>query len=454
MNSISTQIYPAGILNTLSQQEVARLADASQGKLNERLRRCVLAVLNSGNPTDDADQVLEQFQHFQVQVIPVNRGIRLDIHNAPASAFVDGKIIRGIRELMSAVIRDLIYFHTEIEGNPNNDLKDSSGITNAVFEILRNANAFRPEADPDVVVCWGGHSISGSEYDYSKEVGYQLGLRCMNICTGCGAGAMKGPMKGATIAHAKQRTLPGRYLGLSEPGIIAVESPNPIVNELVILPDIEKRLEAFVRTGHAVLVFPGGAGTAEEILFLLGVLLHPDNQGIPMPVVFTGPESARDYFAHIDRFLSFAIGPEVREKYRIVIDDPVTVARLMVEGMEQVKDYRTKRNDAYYFNWLLTIPASLQQRFKPTHANMNSLDLRLDRPKHELIRDLRRAFSGIVSGNIKPDGVAAIRAEGPFQIRGDQQLMSAVDELLTAFNQQQRMKLPGSVYEPCYRIVS
>jgi predicted Rossmann-fold nucleotide-binding protein len=454
LNSISTQIYPAGILNTLSQQEVARLADASQGKLNERLRRCVLAVLNSGNPTDDADQVLEQFQHFQVQVIPVNRGIRLDIHNAPASAFVDGKIIRGIRELMSAVIRDLIYFHTEIEGNPNNDLKDSSGITNAVFEILRNANAFRPEADPDVVVCWGGHSISGSEYDYSKEVGYQLGLRCMNICTGCGAGAMKGPMKGATIAHAKQRTLPGRYLGLSEPGIIAVESPNPIVNELVILPDIEKRLEAFVRTGHAVLVFPGGAGTAEEILFLLGVLLHPDNQGIPMPVVFTGPESARDYFAHIDRFLSFAIGPEVREKYRIVIDDPVTVARLMVEGMEQVKDYRTKRNDAYYFNWLLTIPASLQQRFKPTHANMNSLDLRLDRPKHELIRDLRRAFSGIVSGNIKPDGVAAIRAEGPFQIRGDQQLMSAVDELLTAFNQQQRMKLPGSVYEPCYRIVS
>jgi hypothetical protein len=120
LNSISTQIYPAGILNTLSQQEVARLADASQGKLNERLRRCVLAVLNSGNPTDDADQVLEQFQHFQVQVIPVNRGIRLDIHNAPASAFVDGKIIRGIRELMSAVIRDLIYFHTEIEGHRGN----------------------------------------------------------------------------------------------------------------------------------------------------------------------------------------------------------------------------------------------------------------------------------------------------------------------------------------------
>jgi len=454
LQSITTQIYPAGILNTLSQQEVARLTDASQGKLNERMRRCVLAVLNSGNPSDDADRVLQQFQHFQVEVIPVNRGIRLDIHNAPATAFVDGRMIRGIRELMSAVIRDLIYFHTEIEGNPNNDLSASDGITNAVFEILRNAKAFRPEADPDVVVCWGGHSISGAEYDYSKEVGYQLGLRGMNICTGCGAGAMKGPMKGATIAHAKQRTLPGRYIGLSEPGIIAVESPNPIVNELVILPDIEKRLEAFVRTGHAVLVFPGGAGTAEEIMFLLGILLHPDNQDVPMPVVFSGPESAREYFAHIDRFLRFVIGPGVADKYRIIIDNPVAVAQFMSQGMQQVKDYRTQHNDAYYFNWLLSIPKALQERFKPTHANMNSLNLTREQPVHKLITDLRRAFSGIVSGNIKPDGVAAIRAAGPFQIRGEVELMAAVDELLSAFSAQHRMKLPGSTYEPCYRIVS
>ncbi|HBP68890.1 MAG TPA: LOG family protein, partial [Alcanivorax sp.] len=50
-------------------------------------------------------------------------------------------------------------------------------------------------------------------------------------------GAMKGPMKGAHVAHAKQRRRQGRYLGISEPGIIAAEAPNPIVNELVIMPD-------------------------------------------------------------------------------------------------------------------------------------------------------------------------------------------------------------------------
>lgn len=454
MDSITTQVYPAGILNTLSRQEVERLSDASHGDLYERLRMCMLAVLNSDNPSDDADQVMAMYEEFSLDVVPVNRGIRLDIHNAPPSAFVDGKIIQGIRELMSAVLRDLIYFHTEIENNPAVDMTSGTGITNVVFEILRNAHVFRPQTDPDMVVCWGGHSISEAEYQYTKEVGYQMGLRGLNICTGCGAGAMKGPMKGATIAHAKQRHTPRRYLGISEPGIIAVESPNPIVNELIIMPDIEKRLEAFVRTGHGIVVFPGGVGTAEEIFFLLGVLLDPENAGMPYPMVLTGPESARAYFEQIDEFLKFTIGEQARDRYQIIINDPVAVAQAMAKGVRDVHKYRVENNDAFYFNWLLNIPEPLQQRFKPTHANMNSLDLRLDQPKHQLITDLRRAFSGIVSGNVKPDGVAAIRRDGPFQIKGDKELLQSLDHLLEAFTEQGRMKLPGSRYEPCYQVVA
>ena len=103
-------------------------------------------------------------------------------------------------------------------------------------------------------------------------------------------------MKGATIGHAKQRISDGRYIGMTEPGIIAAEPPNPIVNQLVIMPDIEKRLEAFVRLGHGIIVFPGGAGTAEEILYLLGILLDPANADHPFPLVFTGPCLGRGIF--------------------------------------------------------------------------------------------------------------------------------------------------------------
>ena len=70
------------------------------------------------------------------------------------------------------------------------------------------------------------------------------------------------------------------------------------------MPDIEKRLEAFVRCAHAIVVFPGGAGTAEEILYLLGILLDPANAEQPLPVVFTGPPSAAEYFGQIDRFIA------------------------------------------------------------------------------------------------------------------------------------------------------
>ena len=66
-----------------------------------------------------------------------------------------------------------------------------------------------------------------------------------------------------------------------------------MVSHLVVMPDIEKRLEAFLRLGHGIVVFPGGAGTAEEVLYLLGVLLDPANARQEMPVIFTGPERER-----------------------------------------------------------------------------------------------------------------------------------------------------------------
>jgi len=453
-SSVTTKLYPAGILNTLSRQEVARLTDASQGDLAELVRRCSLAVLNSGNESDDAEALLRQFEDFRIEVQQVNRGLRLELINAPGSAFVDGQIIEGIRELISAVIRDLVYYDSEISGNAHHDLSSSSGITNAVFEMLRNAQALIPQVEPDLVVCWGGHSISRYEYEYTKQCGYELGLRNLSIITGCGPGAMKGPMKGATIGHSKQRSKLRRYIGITEPGIIAAESPNPIVSKLIIMPDIEKRLEAFVRLGHGIIVYPGGAGTAEEILYLLGVLLHPDNADVPFPVVFTGPTESAAYFEQIDRFIRLTLGKQASSRYRIITGDSEAVAQYMARGMNKVRKYRIERNDAFYYNWLLTIDESFQIPFLPTHENMAALEISKDLPMHVLASNLRKMFSGIVAGNVKPDGVQAIREFGPFEISGEADIMDSLDNLLTSFVVDDRMKIPGGKsYQPCYRLM-
>ncbi len=452
VQKVDVEVSPKGSLELLSQREVAALTHGARHEdLKQLFRQCALAVLNTGNQTDDAAEIFDAYSDFAIEVLPRTRGLQLDIKNGPATALVENRMVEGIREHLFAVLRDIIYLGTEISDPTRYDLSSGKGITDAVFQILKHAAVMTAGLRPNLVVCWGGHSINRVEYDYTKEVGYHLGLRRLDICTGCGPGAMKGPMKGAAVGHAKQRIEGARFVGLSEPGIIAAEPPNPMVNHLVVLPDIEKRLEAFVRLGHGIVVFPGGVGTAEEILYLMGILLDPRNAEVELPVVFTGPASAAQYFTEMDRFLRQLFGDAVAGKYEIIIDDAEAVGRYMSRAIKNVRKNRSKSGDAYYFNWLLHIPEEHQLPFHATHENVAALNLDLDQDAGALAVQVRRAFSAIVSGNVKEDGIRAIRRHGPFQLHASQALAGALDTLLKGFADQGRMKLHGG-YVPCYEV--
>lgn len=447
-----TQINPVGSMDLLSQLEVDRLKQTSTSDLYRLFRNCCLAVLNVGAQTDNSRDILDSYKSFDINVLRRERGIKLELLNPPEQAFVDGELIRGIQEHLFSVLRDILYVENQYQNNRLINLTSSTHVTHVVFDILRNARAIHPQADPNMIVCWGGHSIGNDEFLYTRAVGYQLGLRELNIVTGCGPGAMEGPMKGAAIGHAQQRRGNCRYLGLTEPSIIAAEPPNPIVNELVIMPDIEKRLEAFVRLGHGVIIFPGGVGTAEELLYLLGILLHPNNANEPLPVVLTGPKCAAPYFEQIDKFVGDTLGPEAQQRYKIIIDDPVAVARYISDKMQDVRHHRKALGDAYHFNWSLHIEPEFQLPFEPSHDCMAELNLHHNQSPAALASALRKAFSGIVAGNVKEAGIRAIEKHGPFILDGEQDLMKRLDKLLQAFIEQGRMKLPGSDYHPCYTV--
>lgn len=449
----TVQLNPIGAMSLLSQLEVDRLKKSTSSELYQLFRNCSLAVLNSGAHEDNYENIFSPYEDFEINLLRRERGVKIELINPPALAFVDDKLIKGVHEHLFAVLRDLLHMGARYQNNLLVEQSESIHITHMVFDMLRNAEVIRPSGDANMVVCWGGHSISELEYKYTKEVGYQLGLRELNICTGCGPGAMKGPMKGATIGHAKQRVRHGRYLGITEPSIIAAEPPNPIVNELVIMPDIEKRLEAFVRIAHAIVIFPGGVGTAEELLYLLGILLHEQNQDQVVPIILTGPKECEDYFASIDQFIGATLGKQAQSLYTIIVDDPAEVARTIKQSQADITEYRKMRGDSYQFNWALKIDPEFQMPFAPTHNNMKSLNLHMNQPKAQLAASLRRAFSGIVAGNVKAEGVRQIREQGPFEINGDLQLMKMLDELLQSFVTQHRMKLPGSQYHPCYKLV-
>ena len=446
-----SHISPVGSMALLSQLEVNQLKYSASCEIYQLFRNCSLAVLNSGSHTDSSKEILEKYQDFEINVLHQERGVILELLNPPEEAYIDGELIKGMQEHLFSVLRDLLYVTTQLQ--PLNSTEfDSEEFTSLVFSILRNANVLKAGVEPNVVACWGGHSINDIEFAYSREVGSQLGLRELNICTGCGPGAMEGPMKGAAVGHAKQRVNNGRYIGFTEPGIIAAEPPNPIVNELVILPDIEKRLEAFVRFTHSIVIFPGGPGTAEELLYILGIMMHPENKRQPLPIILTGPKSSENYFKAIDDFIANTLGQDAQQHYQIIIDDAPLVAQLIKKAMRRVKEYRRAIGDAYSFNWTLKIDTDFQMPFVPNHDNMANLALHRDQPKEQLASNLRRVFSGIVGGNVKDDGIKSIEENGPFLLTGEKDLMERVDKLLKSFIDQGRMKLPGSVYTPCYKI--
>ena len=174
---------------------------------------------------------------------------------------------------------------------------------------------------------------------------------------------------------------------------------------------------------------------------------------MPFPLIFTGPDSSEAYFKEIDQFIGGTLGKDAQQRYQIIIDNPVLVASEMLAGIKQVRAFRKEKGDAYYFNWQLKIDKVFQQPFAPTHENMGNLALHKNQENHLLAANLRRAFSGIVAGNVKDEGIRAIEQYGHFEIHGDDNIMKLMDSLLASFVVQHRMKLPGKKYSPCYRII-
>lgn len=446
-------VNPKKNLRLLSQQEIESLKAKKGTDLYHLFKACSLAVLSADDTTDDPAELLKRNEGFDIDVLQKNRGIQLELTNPPESAFVDGEMIEGIKQNLFSVVRDILHIES-MKGTGKLSFGSKEDTTNSVFNILRDTMVMEPSREPNLITCWGGHSISAYEYEYTKEVGYQLGLRGFDICTGCGIGAMKGPMKGASIGHLKMRKDESRFVGISEPGIIASESPNPIVNNLIIMPDIEKRLEAFVRLAHGIIIFPGGVGTAEELLYLIGILLHPKNKDMPFPVVITGPENSVPLLKKFDAFVNATIGEEGAAKYKIILD-PVDVAREMRKGVNEVIEYRKQQDEDFGYNWSLEIEEDFQKPYPPIHEEIEKLVISKDLPKHELAANLRRLFSIIVAGNVKPEGIEAVKQKGKFKINCDPEIVSALEDLLQEFIEEDRMKLPSNKkYEPCYEIIT
>ena len=254
---VDARVTPKGSLENLSQAEVAKLLDSGRGGTYELFRKCALAVLNSGSEIDSAKDVSERYRDFDIRIEHQTWGIKLVLRNAPATAFVDGEMIQGIKEHLFAVLRDVIYIGSEIIDSGRFDLKDPASITNAVFHILRNARILDVRGKTNLIVCWGGHCDQPRGVRLHQEGRLRARPARVRRLDRVRSGSDERSDERRHDWPFKQRIQSGRYIGITEPGIIAAEPPNPIVSHLVIMPDIEKRLEAFARVAHGIVRVSG-----------------------------------------------------------------------------------------------------------------------------------------------------------------------------------------------------
>jgi len=145
-------VAPEANLGILSQREVNALCRHDNQALLALFRRCALAVLSSGAEIDDVRTLFERYRDFDLELAQEDRGLRLHLVNAPAAAFVAGEMIRGVREHLFAVLRDILYVSHEFERGQQFDLSSAAGITDAVFKILRNAGVLAGAPQRGLVV--------------------------------------------------------------------------------------------------------------------------------------------------------------------------------------------------------------------------------------------------------------------------------------------------------------
>lgn len=146
-------IHPKTHLRVLSRYEIQQLKNFS-GPTHELVRRCCYAVLSAGSQNDDYLDLENEFRDFNIEVTQEERGIVLKLTSPPDSAFVDDEIIRGVREQLFAVLRDVLYAQDSIIDAHRFDLNNGEDITNAIFHLLRNADALKPESVSNLIICW------------------------------------------------------------------------------------------------------------------------------------------------------------------------------------------------------------------------------------------------------------------------------------------------------------
>jgi len=393
----------------------------------------------------------EQIQNFLCEVEIVQGKAHLAIV-APKGPLQHAEIDR-LSNAGTSIVAGLAYAPREI-----------AHTREAVQSILINADVINGSAETEdlSIVFQGGARISNYEYKFAKLVGAEIAKfphAPKKFITGGGRGIMRAPHRGSQITAMERGENDTTNCGVSCGKIIAAEPPNSIVTKLAVFEQIERRLEAFTRSGQLTVFFPGGTGTFEELLYVLAVLTEPKNQGIHYTFLLAGSEENLEYYDTVISTLEQSLGTDIVEqtqlKERVCIGKPEEVAQRILKEAEasrwaRRKEITGKPNDAHVrmdFHGGIHIPKGLRVPFLVTRESVAALQLHREQSAADIIVNLRRFLYSVSCACISKER-DEVAQNGPFVVSGDPEVMAGIDRLLEFFVAMQRMN--GGTYQKPY----
>jgi uncharacterized protein (TIGR00730 family) len=214
-------------------------------------------------------------------------------------------------------------------------------------EYLAPLRAFRREHVRDTIVFFGSARLASDGplshyYDAARELARLVTTWSKNlpsnahryvVCTGGGGGIMEAANRGASEAG-------GKTIGLNI-GLPREQQPNPYLTRALTFEFhyFFMRKLWFAYLARALVVFPGGFGTLDELTEIL-TLMQTRKFGRRIPVVLYGSS----YWNEIINFEALVrhgmIAREDLALFRFA-DDPATALRLMQEGIAAEMEEKT-----------------------------------------------------------------------------------------------------------------
>jgi len=195
----------------------------------------------------------------------------------------------------------------------------------AMHDYLRGLSVFR-RVGPCVTVFGSARTrLDDPNYDLARRTGAAIARLGFTVMTGGGPGIMEAANRGAREAG-------GRSVGCNIE-LPFEQHPNPFLDRCVTLRFFSVRKTLLEMYSYAFVVFPGGAGTVDELFETLTLIQTGKME--PLPIVLMGADYWREMMRFVEKMVEVGtIGP--RDPRLIYVTDSVddTIAYLRRHAIE------------------------------------------------------------------------------------------------------------------------